>query len=91
MARFMKSIVFSKRFQKQYKKLPPKLQRQTKLRIELWQEQPDNPLLRLHRLEGSMARFYSINISGDLRALYEIIGDKVYVYEMIGTHSQLYG
>lgn len=67
------------------------MQVQTKNRIELWQEQPDNPLLRLHQLEGELNNFYSINISGDLRALYEVIGDKIFVYEMIGTHSQLYG
>lgn len=86
----MITVVFSKRFQKQYKILPQNLQRQTKLRIELWKEQPQNPLLRLHRLEGKMSRFYSINITGDIRALYEIIGNDVYMYEMIGTHSQLY-
>lgn len=82
-------IVFSKRFKKQYNKLPPKLQTQTKNRIELWSEQPDNPILRRHRLEGALS--YSINISGDLRALYEVVDDDIYIYEMIGTHSQLYG
>ncbi len=84
-------IIFSKRFKKQYKKLPPKLQKQTKNRIELWQEQPDNPILRRHKLEGELNNFYSINISGDLRALYEVIDNDIYIYEMIGSHSQLYG
>ncbi len=85
------TILFSKRYKKQYKKLPPDLQKQTKLRIELWKEQPNNPLLRLHKLEGSMNQFYSINITGDLRALYKIRGQEMYIYQMIGTHSQLYG
>lgn len=87
----MITIIFSKRFQKQYRKLPQNLQKQTKLRIELWKEQPDNALLRRHRLGGKMSHVYSINITGDLRALYEVIDDNVYLYEMIGTHSQLYG
>ena len=60
-------------------------------RLELWQEDPNNPLLRLHELEGELANYYSINVTGDIRALYEIIGDVVYIYDMIGTHSQLYG
>ena len=60
-------------------------------RLELWQEDPNNPLLRLHKLEGKLANYYSINVTGDIRALYEIIGDEVYIYDMIGTHSQLYG
>ncbi len=84
-------IIFSKTFQKQYKKLPQKIKIQVKNRIELWQEQPNNPLLRLHRLDGKMSQFYSINITGDIRALYEIVDENVYIYEMIGTHSQLYG
>lgn len=83
------TVRFSKKFQKQYKKLPFKLQKQLKLRIELWQEQPQHPLLRLHRLEGELSRFYSINITGDVRALYEVIDGELYLYEMIGTHSFL--
>ena len=67
------------------------MQQQTKARIELWQEQPNHPLLRLHRLEGKLSNFYSINITGDIRALYEVIGEAVVIYQFIGTHSQLYG
>jgi addiction module RelE/StbE family toxin len=84
-------ISYSNKFKKQYKKFPPKLQQQTKARIELWQEQPNHPLLRLHRLEGKLSNFYSINITGDIRALYEVIGKEVVIYQFIGTHSQLYG
>ncbi len=85
------TIKFSKRYKKQYKKLSPRLQKQTKHRIELWQEDPYNPLLRLHKLEGKLAKYYSINITGDIRALYEIVDDEICLYDMIGTHSQLYG
>lgn len=84
------TIKFSKRYKKQYKKLPPKLQKQTKQRIELWQEDPTNQLLNVHQLKGKMANYYSINISGDIRALYEIVGEEIYLYDLIGTHSQLY-
>lgn len=84
------TIRFSKKFKKQYQKLPPKMQYQARRRIELWQEDPMNSLLRLHQLKGEMKDFYSINISGDIRALYEIVGDEVYIYQMIGSHSQLY-
>lgn len=85
------TINFSKRYKKQYQKLPPKIQEQSKQRIELWQEDPFNQLLRLHKLEGKLARYHSINITGDIRALYEIVGEDVYIYQMIGAHSQLYG
>lgn len=85
------TIRFSRRYKKQYKKLSLKIQRQTKQRIELWQEDPTNSLLRVHRLKGKLAKYHSMDITGDIRALYEIVGDEVYLYDLIGTHSQLYG
>lgn len=42
-------------------------------------------------LAGKFKGLRSISISGDLRALYEVVGDEVYLYQMIGSHSQLYG
>lgn len=84
-------IRFSKRFNKQLGKLSPRLQDKFWSRLELWQEDPTNSLLRLHRLEGQLAHYYCINITGDIRALYEVAGDEIYLYDLIGTHSQLYG
>ena len=85
------TIRYSKKFKKQYKKLTPKLQQKTKASIALWARNPNDESLRLHKLSGKMSRFYSIDITGDLRALYEKVGDEVYLYQMVGTHSQLYG
>ena len=87
----MKRIRFSNKFKKQYQKLSPKLKQQTKSQISLWQDSPHDKSLRAHRLSGKMSRFYSINITGDVRALYEVIDGEIYLYQMIGTHSQLYG
>ncbi len=83
-------VVYSKKFAKQYKKLPKKLQRQTKVRISLWQENQKNSLLRQRRLAGELAHLYSINITGDIRVLYEVIGNEIYIFQLIGSHSQLY-
>ncbi len=85
------TIRYSKKFRKQYQKLTPKLQQKTMNAIKLWSQKPNDELLRLHRLSGKMSHFHSINVTGDLRALYEIVNDEVYLYQMIGTHSQLYG
>jgi addiction module RelE/StbE family toxin len=85
------TIRYSKKFKKQFKKLSPKLQLKTKECIKLWAKNPNDHSLRLHRLGGKMSRFYSIDVTGDVRALYEIINGEVYLYQMVGTHSQLYG
>lgn len=84
-------IKYSKKFKKQYSKLSPKLQKRTKGAISLWASNPNNESLRLHQLSGKMRRFHSIDITGDVRALYEVIDKEVYLYQMVGTHSQLYG
>ena len=47
--------------------------------------------LHLHMLTGEYAGLYSINITGDIRALYEKIDDTYVIFGFIGTHSQLYG
>jgi addiction module RelE/StbE family toxin len=83
------TIRYSKKFRKQYKRLSPKLQQKTKDRIRLWAQDPNDQSLRFHQLGGKMNRFYSIDITGDMRALYEVIDNQVYLYQMIGTHSQL--
>lgn len=85
------TIRYSKKFKKQYGKLSPKLQQKTKDAISLWAKYPHNEKLRLHQLSGGMKQFYSIDITGDVRDLYEIIDEEVYIYQMVGTHSQLYG
>lgn len=82
----------SRRFIKQLAQQPQKVQNAFYLRLELFEEDPYNPLLRQHALSGRLKGFYSINVTGDVRAIYEIIDDdKIYLYDMIGTHSQLYG
>ena len=84
-------VVFSKSFKKQYKKLPIQIQDQTKSRILLWQQNPQDSQLNLHRLKGKFSRYWSINITGDIRAFYEITDEQTYVFAKIGSHSQLYG
>ena len=49
-----------------------------------------NPKLNHHKLTGELAGFHSINVGGDLRALYREYEDNTVVFEKIGTHSQLY-
>jgi len=42
-------------------------------------------------LTGQYADLHSINITGDIRALYEKINDSYVIFGFIGTHSELYG
>jgi len=83
-------IAYSKSFIKQAQKLNPKLRAELLRRINLFQHNPLDPKLRNHPLKGKYKIYRSINISGDVRALYVQQGNEV-IFETVGTHSQLYG
>ncbi len=83
-------VRFSKKFRKQYKKSPLEIQKVFNLRLEFFISNPNSILLRNHALIGKMQGLRSINITGDVRALYEEKGGDEVVFIAIGTHSELY-
>lgn len=84
-------IEYTNKFRKQYSKLNPKVREQFKKRQRLWLQDPYNSQLHLHMLTAEYAGLYSINVTGDIRALYEKIDNTYVIFGFIGTHSQLYG
>jgi len=85
------TIQYMPKFKKQYKKLPNKFQQQFDERLQLFLLDPTNPKLRVHPLKGNFAGYWSMDISGDIRALYIKRGEELIIFGLIGTHSQLYG
>lgn len=82
-------IEFTKQFDKQYEKLPIKVQLKLKDRIRLFQKNPRARQLRAHKLTGKYLHYYSIDITGDIRAIYKIQNNTIY-FTKLGTHSELY-
>jgi addiction module RelE/StbE family toxin len=78
-------------FKKQYKRLPKPFQEQFDARLVLFLEDPTDPRLRVHPLKGTFAGYWSMNVNGDLRALYRYDGEEIVIFALIGTHSELYG
>lgn len=83
-------IVISKSFDKKFKKLSQKIQFQIKEKVLIFQESPFDVRLNNHMLHGEMKMIRSINITGDLRILYEEIDDDSVRFLDIDTHSNLY-
>jgi addiction module RelE/StbE family toxin len=77
-------------FDKQYVKLNPKIKSQFKTRLDLFVTDPFDAQLRNHSLKGKYLGYRSIDVSGDVRALYTVKGDTIFIVGFIGTHSQLY-
>lgn len=85
------TIQYLPQFKRQYQKLPPKIQHQFDERLRLFVDDPADPRLRVHPLKGKYAGYWSLNVSGDWRAIYFTHGDEVIIFALIGTHSKLYG
>jgi len=83
-------IETTKAFDKQYAKLNLKVKNSFKIRLELFKANPFDISLRNHALKGKYLGFRSIDVTGDVRALYTTQGDTVIIFGFIGTHSQLY-
>ena len=82
-------IRYSARFRQQFKKANKKIRKAFYQRRILFEQNPHSPLLKNHRLAGKFAGYRSINVTGDWRAIYSQEKNLI-IFEMIGTHSQLY-
>jgi addiction module RelE/StbE family toxin len=83
-------IQFTKHFTKQFKNLRPNQKERFYERLELFKKNPHDRVLRDHAVKGKYKGYRSIDIEGDLRALYYVHGDKIVIFGFIGSHSQLY-
>ncbi len=53
-------------------------------------DNPYHPLLSNHALSGEWIGCRSMNITGDIRAVFEEIGSHYFEFVAIGSHSELY-
>ncbi len=84
------NAVFHKYFDKMASKLPPKVKAKMVERITLFSKDPLSYILRNHALSTPYKGSYSIDITGDYRAIYYLVDDQTAMFTHIGTHSQLY-
>ena len=83
-------IYFHKNFSKGLKKLRSGEKKSLGDRMRLFRENPFYVVLNNHALSGIYRGYRSINISGNLRALYEPIAKDAALFIIIDTHSNLY-
>ena len=78
------------KFRKAFAKLRTSEQQAFVERLKLFSFEPHHPLLHTHRLKGTYAGYWSINVTGDLRAVYTQVERDLVLFIRIGSHSQLY-
>jgi mRNA-degrading endonuclease RelE of RelBE toxin-antitoxin system len=82
-------IGFHKQFKKKLRKLPKPVREQFYNRLDIFVKDMYSPVLHNHSVHPVYELCFSINISGDYRAIFKKEIDAV-IFITIGTHSELY-
>jgi addiction module RelE/StbE family toxin len=83
-------IILSKNFLKKYNRLRVNEKQKFKKRRNIFRKDQFNPILNNHSLHGEYSGYRSINITGDLRVLYEQLNKDTVQFVIMDTHSNLY-
>jgi addiction module RelE/StbE family toxin len=83
-------ITYSRVFKKMFKKKNIWVQDKFAEHLLLFTQNINHPLLNNHSLGGEWIGCRSINVTGDLRAVYEELSNDHFEFIAIGTHSELY-
>jgi len=84
------TIKYHRQFLKQIHKLPQPIQRKLAQRLQLFTDNPTDRTLRVHELRGRYEGYLSIDVTGDVRAIYHPLDRDSVEFVRVGTHSQLY-
>lgn len=79
-----------KNFEKKYKKLKKSEKDKFQERINIFLTDEFNPILNNHPLKGKYEGYRSVNVTGDLRAIYKR-EENLAIFVTINSHSNLYG
>ena len=81
---------YHKSFRKQFDKLPLKIQDKFGERLDMFLQNQFHPLLDNHSLTGEYEGCRSINITGNIRAIFYLKTESDIVFINIGSHPELY-
>lgn len=82
-------LVYHRDFIKDFKKLSKKIKEKFKERQLLFETDEFHPVLNNHALKGKWLGYRSINVTGDIRAVFKRDIESAF-FVAIDTHSNLY-
>ena len=83
----IKTIHFNKDFEKQFRRLPQKIQQKALKAEKLFRSNPFHPSLRLHKLDGKLKGLWSISLDIKYRIVFKPLESGVLIFVSIGLHS----
>lgn len=84
------NIYLHKNFNRGFKKLTKAQKNKFRERRDLFLKDEFNPVLNNHPLKGKFEGYRSINITGDIRALFKREKNQA-IFVAVKSHSNLYG
>ncbi|MBI5400529.1 MAG: type II toxin-antitoxin system mRNA interferase toxin, RelE/StbE family [Candidatus Yonathbacteria bacterium] len=83
-------VVYHRNFKKMLQKLPVSVQEKFYSSLSIFVKNSHHVILGNHALSGEWATCRSINITGDIRAVYKERDGGVIQFVTVGSHSELY-
>ena len=79
-------ILYSSKFERQYKKLPLDTQKLAETKEAVFKINQFDPRLKTHALSGSLQGLYSFSVTYSIRIIFKRDGDDI-VFLRIGPHD----
>lgn len=81
------SIYYSPQFEREYKKLPAKIQDLAEAKEALFIKDPFDPRIKTHKLAGNLKGFWSFSVSYSHRIIFEFLDNGDVRFHDIGPHD----
>jgi mRNA-degrading endonuclease YafQ of YafQ-DinJ toxin-antitoxin module len=82
-------LATSSRFIRRAKKLEEPQASLLRAALRRFAVDPQDPLLRTHRLKGDLADYWAFRVDDDVRVLFRWNGDEAFLVNL-GSHDQVY-
>ena len=83
----MLTIHPSSRFKRSFKKLPSTIKKNFNKRIEIFYQDPFDPILETHKLKGKLDEYYSFYLCDGYRVLFDFVESEVILLVNVGSHD----
>ncbi|MBI2038839.1 MAG: type II toxin-antitoxin system mRNA interferase toxin, RelE/StbE family [Candidatus Niyogibacteria bacterium] len=80
-------IVYSRKFARDYRSLPLRIQAMTERRETIFIKNPFDRRLKTHKLSGRLKGCWSFSIDQKYRIIFEFVSENIIWFHAVGNHS----
>jgi mRNA-degrading endonuclease YafQ of YafQ-DinJ toxin-antitoxin module len=80
-------IFYTKKFEREYKKISKNLKLKAESRERFFKKNPFDKTLKTHKLSGELEGFWSFSVDFKNRIVFEFIDDETVFFHSIGNHD----